>query len=55
MTENWLNDKSQKGLKICHNNIRSLLPKFDEFETTYLDGKIDIMGVSEIYRRQLNL
>lgn len=43
----WEHDKSRKGLKICHNNIRSLLPKFDEFEVTYLDGKIDVIGISE--------
>lgn len=45
--DSWVYDKSRKGLKICHNNIRSLLPKFNEFENTYLDGKIDVVGISE--------
>lgn len=47
--DSWDQDKLQKGLKICHNNIRSLLPKIDEFETTYLDGKLDVMGVTETW------
>lgn len=45
--DSWEHDKSRKGLKICHNNIRSLLPKKDEFEDTYLDGKKYVIRVSE--------
>lgn len=45
--------KSSKGLKLCHVNIRSLLPKFDEFRNTFLDNGLDVVGVSETWLHNL--
>lgn len=52
MTE-WENVKCCKGVKICHNNIRSLLPKFEEFSLNYLDSGIDVLGETETWLHEL--
>lgn len=41
--------KMSKGLKICHLNSRSLLPKIDKIEYLLLDNYIDIMGFTEAW------
>lgn len=46
---NWSSAKDNKGLKFCQINIRSLLPKIDNFAIEFLDDKLDVIGVSETW------
>lgn len=41
--------KSQKGLKIVHLNVRSLIQNFDEVNATLLDGSLDVVVCSETW------
>lgn len=41
--------KSQKGLKIVHWNVRSLMQNFDEFDESLLDGSLDVILCSETW------
>lgn len=50
---NWTEAKETKGFKLCHINIRSLLPKFDIFAQEFLDDKLDVIGVSETWLHNL--
>jgi len=38
-----------KGLKICHLNIRSLLPKIDEVKMLIKESNIDVLAISETW------
>lgn len=49
MKQTWEEVKNKKGFKLCHINIRSLLPKFDIFVHEFLDNKLDVVGVSETW------
>lgn len=44
--------KRCKGMTIVHLNIRSLLPKFVLFNEDFLDGKLDIIMVSETWMQK---
>ena len=41
--------KTIKGLKLLHINIRSLLPKFDEFSSIVTCNSLDIVSVNETW------
>ena len=41
--------KPVKSLNLCFNNVRSLLPKIDEFRSTCLSLDSDIFGVTETW------
>lgn len=41
--------KKQKGFCISHLNVRSLVPKLDKFKCLFLDGQIEIVGISETW------
>ena len=41
--------KSEKGLKLCHLNVRSLLSKFNQFKILFDNSKIDIITISETW------
>lgn len=41
--------KTTKGLKIVHVNIRSLLAHWDEVESVFLDGSLDIVVFTETW------
>lgn len=38
-----------KGLKLCHLNIRSLLPKWEEVKFILLDGAFEMVGLTETW------
>lgn len=41
--------KNEKGLKLVHLNVRSLLPKFQLLEEDFLDGNLDVICMSETW------
>lgn len=41
--------KRNKGFCAFHLNIRSLLPKLEEFKHYFLDGSIEVIGISETW------
>lgn len=41
--------KKKKGFCISHLNIRSMVPKMDELKCHFLDGQIEIVGISETW------
>ena len=45
---------SQKGLKICHQNIRGLQGKFDEVSQILNNNKIEIFFLSELFLNNIN-
>lgn len=53
MNQNWNDAKKVKGFKICHLNVRSLLPKFDLFNHEFLEDDLDVIGVSETWLHEI--
>ena len=43
------NGNETKSLNVCFSNVRSLLPKIDEFRLTCLSLECDIFGVTETW------
>lgn len=45
--------KSLKGIKIVHLNVRSILRHWEEFEQVFLDGRFDVVVVTETWLHQM--
>lgn len=49
MSANLIDIKSMKGLKLLHVNIRSMLAHWEEVESTFLDGSLDVVAFTETW------